>query len=106
MISESLLLNDRALDLVDGLTLYHDHLRIAAHTVGAARVLDFGVQTRGGLQAGLELARVCLADLGTVAFAPSSDDRALPLVQVTTDQPLRACLQSQYAGWQIAVGKY
>jgi methenyltetrahydromethanopterin cyclohydrolase len=29
-----------------------------------------------------------------------------PLVQVFSDDPVRACLASQYAGWQIAVGKF
>ena len=27
-------------------------------------------------------------------------------MQVTTDDPVRACLASQYAGWQVSVGKY
>ena len=29
-----------------------------------------------------------------------------PAVQVTTDDPVRACLASQYAGWRVHVGKY
>jgi methenyltetrahydromethanopterin cyclohydrolase len=29
-----------------------------------------------------------------------------PLVQVQTDHPVLACMASQYAGWQIAVGKF
>jgi methenyltetrahydromethanopterin cyclohydrolase len=42
-----------------------------------------------------------------VGLVPS--DPALwrgPSVAVQTDQPLSACLASQYAGWQIARGKY
>ena len=29
-----------------------------------------------------------------------------PAVQVTTDDPVRACLASQYAGWQVNAGKF
>ena len=30
----------------------------------------------------------------------------MPLVQVATDHPITACMASQYAGWQISVGKF
>ena len=29
-----------------------------------------------------------------------------PQVQVATDQPVLACMASQYAGWQVSVGKF
>jgi len=83
-------------------------LRIAAQqTPSGARVLDCGSQSPGGLQAGLGLARVCLAGLGDVALAPG-DVAGVPCVQVTvaTDQPVTACMACQYAGWQISVGKF
>jgi methenyltetrahydromethanopterin cyclohydrolase len=57
------------------------------------------------LEAGLALAEICLAGLGTVTFVPSTLGPG-PAVQVTTDQPLAACMASQYAGWQITGGKY
>jgi methenyltetrahydromethanopterin cyclohydrolase len=34
------------------------------------------------------------------------EGRPVPLVQVATDHPVAACLASQYAGWQISVGKF
>ncbi len=83
-------------------------LRIAIHqTTGGARVLDCGIQTPGGLQAGLGLARVCLAGQADVALGPG-DVGGLPCVQVavTTDHPVTACMAAQYAGWQISVGKF
>lgn len=49
------------------------------------------------------MAEVCLAGLGTVRIVPG--DRQLwegPAVAVQTDQPIAACMASQYAGWQIA----
>ena len=57
--------------------------------------------------AGLGLARVCLADLGDVSLLPGdAASLNLPKIQVASDQPVLACLASQYAGWQVPVGKY
>jgi methenyltetrahydromethanopterin cyclohydrolase len=100
-------LNDRALRLADRLAADADVLRIAVQQSGGARVLDCGVQAPGGLAAGLGLARVCLADLADVTLAPPGlADLPCPLVQTCTDHPVLACMASQYAGWQVAVGKF
>jgi methenyltetrahydromethanopterin cyclohydrolase len=70
-------------------------------------VLDCGIRAAGGLQAGLELARVCLAGRGQVALVVGDVDGLHgPMVQVQSDDPVRACLAAQYAGWQVSVGKY
>jgi methenyltetrahydromethanopterin cyclohydrolase len=61
----------------------------------------------GGLQAGLGLARVCLANLAEVTLVPGDIlGVACPLVQVMTDHPVLACMASQYAGWPLSVGDY
>src|SRR5215469_2396172 len=82
-------------------------LRVAVQQAAGARVLDCGIAAPGGLQAGLGLARVCLAGLGEVTLAPGTlADLPGPQVQVATDHPVLACMASQYAGWQVAVGKF
>ena len=65
-----------------------------------ALIVDCGVAAQGGLAAGLLLARACLADLATVAITPGGGD-PWPAVQVFTDQPVLACMASQYAGWEV-----
>src|SRR5262249_25960713 len=68
-------------------------------------VLDCGIQAAGGLQAGLGLARVCLAGGGDVALVTGEIAGAHgPTIQVQSDDPVRACLASQYAGRQGSVG--
>jgi methenyltetrahydromethanopterin cyclohydrolase len=53
------------------------------------------------------MARACLADLGEVAYVPYPvPEVGGPAVQVTTDDPVRACLASQYAGWHVTAGKF
>src|SRR5947209_10274538 len=83
-------------------------LRILTQTTtGGARLLDCGIKTPGGLQAGLALARVCLAGQAEIALVPGDvAGVACPAVAVTTDQPVLACMASQYAGWQIKAGKF
>jgi methenyltetrahydromethanopterin cyclohydrolase len=103
----TLSLNQRALEVVDDLAARADSLRIAVHSVKGARVLDCGVQVEGGLEAGLGLARVCLAGNADVSLVPGEVAGVpLPHVQVMTDRPVAACMASQYAGWQVAVGKF
>ena len=101
-------LNERAQRLADHLAANAALYRVEPQqTTSGARLIDSGVKTEGGLQAGLSLTRVCLAGLADVALVPGHvGDLALPLVQVITDAPVLACMASQYAGWQVALGKY
>src|SRR5262249_15601584 len=82
--------------------------RVAVHKTSAgARIIDCGVHVAGGLQAGILLARICLTGQGETSLAPA-EIGGLPFVGVcvTSDRPVAACMASQYAGWQITVGKF
>lgn len=93
-------LNDRAWHLADRIEADADTLRVGVSRVVGARVIDC---SSGGLAAGLMLARACMADLADVSLVASPDG---PCLQVTTDHPVRACLLSQYAGWQVKADGY
>lgn len=100
-------LNQRA----DHLTSYAgsrcESLRITANQLPNAILLDFGVKTEGGLEAGLLLARICLSGLGQVDLVPGDTQLpAVPQILVRTDHPVAACLMSQYAGWKIGTDNY
>ncbi|MEE3370836.1 MAG: methenyltetrahydromethanopterin cyclohydrolase [Planctomycetota bacterium] len=81
-----------------------DRLRIdSTRAACGTQLLDFGVHCRGSLAAGRLMAEVCLAGLGSAEIVPGS--HAVfpgPAVAIRTDQPVAACLASQYAGWQIS----
>jgi methenyltetrahydromethanopterin cyclohydrolase len=104
----SLQLNDRAKRVADHMAATAAQLRVAVTTLpSGARVIDCGQKAEGGIQAGLALARVCLANLAEVSLvAGEFAGIACPLVQVATDWPVPACMASQYAGWQVSVGKF
>ncbi len=107
MTNPPLHLNDRAARVADQMAARADELAIGVHRVGGARVLDAGVKVIGGIGAGLMLARACTADLVEVSVVPGAvGNTALPAIAVHTSRPVAACMASQYAGWQISVGKY
>ena len=85
-----------------------EEYRLAEHLIeGGGRYIDCGIEARGGLRLGIELARICLGGLGQVSIVPGElGEKAIPLVQVVTDHPVQACLASQYAGWALKEGKF
>jgi methenyltetrahydromethanopterin cyclohydrolase len=101
-------LNARSLRIVEALAARAEERRVIVHAVEVGgRVIDCGIEARGGLLAGLDLARICMAGLAEIAIVPGEvAGRACPGVQVVTDNPVAACLASQYAGWQLAEGKF
>jgi len=99
----SLSMNERAAALVDGLVADAEALGIELRTLeSGARVVDFGAQARGGLQAGLGFAVACMGGLGKVdPLAVTVGERTWPGVGVAVDEPAAACLAAQYAGWKL-----
>jgi methenyltetrahydromethanopterin cyclohydrolase len=93
-------INSRTKRLVDEIDADRNRLKVEFEEVAKAKIIDCRA---GGLSTGLMLARICLADLAKVEL--ESGDMG-PMVQVWTDNPVHACLASQYAGWQISVDKY
>jgi methenyltetrahydromethanopterin cyclohydrolase len=101
-------LNRRGLWVVEALLAHAEERRVVVQSVdGGGRFVDCGIDARGGLLAGIELARVCLSDLAQVVLLPAEvGGQPVPAIQVVTDHPVRACLASQYAGWSIREGKF
>lgn len=82
-------------------------LRCGVSQIGGASVLDCGVEHPGSLQAGLILARLCLADGADVTITPAAEEMVSEnAVFVRTDRPVESCLGGQYAGWPVSVGKF
>ena len=104
----NLSMNERAAALVDGLVADAGALGIEVRTLDSgARLVDCGAEARGGLQAGLGFAAVCMGGLGRVDPVPVAvGERTWPGVGVSVDQPAAACLGSQYAGWKLEDGDF
>lgn len=97
--------NCQAFPYVEQLANRSRQLRTCVAKRHGVTVIDCGVQVPGGWEAGILFASACLGGLARVDLHWS--DRLnfhWPSVEVRTDQPLRACLASQYAGWPIKNG--
>lgn len=109
-------LNQSAIVIAERAIADAARLGLVVHTIGGARVIDCGAKAAGGAEAGLMLARAAMAGLGRVwveepgghgeAYAAAWPECEWPLVAVESEEPLAACLASQYAGWKVSAGKY
>ena len=68
-------------------------------------VVDAGIDAHGSVAAGLLVARICLGGLGEVALSTDGRHGWSNWLQVSSAQPVLACLGSQYAGWSLAASK-
>ncbi len=105
---DEFLLNEGAAGFLQEFEIQAADLRIATvENSSGAQLFDFGVNTLGGVEAGLQLARLCMAGMGEVALSMGQlDGHPWPVIHVATDAPVQACLMSQYAGWQIATDNF
>ena len=95
--------NEHTLRLFQSAKATENRDRTVLATIADAEVLDAGIATPGSINAGILLARLCMADSATVQIVPADaaafvSDQA---VHVRTDDPLVACLGAQYAGWPV-----
>jgi methenyltetrahydromethanopterin cyclohydrolase len=65
-------------------------------------VIDAGIKSRGGATAGIYYAKACMGAPSEISL---SMDRRL-MVHVFVDNPMIACMASQFAGWAVKVGDY
>jgi methenyltetrahydromethanopterin cyclohydrolase len=83
-------------------------LRLELHELpSGTRVLDCGVNVRGGIAAGLDFALLCMASKAKIELVHG--ESAVwpgPWIQVFTDDPVRACMWGQYAGWPVQHEKF
>lgn len=72
-----------------------------------ATIIDAGIDAVGGLNAGLELAAICLANRANVILGSGPKEVwEGAWVSIASDWPILACMASQYAGWNLSHGKF
>ncbi len=97
-------MNRSAAPLVASLLERRDELRldVRRHDSGATLV-DAGIRAPGGLEAGRRIAEICMGGLGQVQLSAGKGRWPIAL-SVTANDPVLACLASQYAGWSLSSG--
>jgi methenyltetrahydromethanopterin cyclohydrolase len=68
-------------------------------------IVDAGIEARSSIAAGLLIAEICLGGLGRAGLNSGSGDGWPTWLEVSSSQPLHACLASQYAGWSLSASK-
>ena len=77
-----------------------------SHCESGATLVDGGIQTQGGIEAGRRIAEICMGGLGRLAVGRGSPFADWPFqVSVSSSDPVVACLASQYAGWSLSHGE-
>ena len=106
MSGEGISVNRRAAELAAALQRDCAILGIGVTRGDAGETLiDAGAAHRGGVEAGLRIAEICLGGLASVAMASDNAIAQWPwTVNVRSSQPVIACLGSQYAGWSLSHG--
>ena len=65
-------------------------------------IVDAGINTKGGFQAGRIITEICMGGLGKAEITSRKyGEMELPSIFVCTDHPAIAALGSQFAGWNV-----
>jgi len=106
-LSASPSLNRRTAVLVKSMLEHADDLRLSVTTLkNNTTIIDAGIDVVGGLEAGRQIAEICMGGLGNVKLRASTNfERWSWHVDVHSSNPVLACLASQYAGWSLSHGK-
>jgi methenyltetrahydromethanopterin cyclohydrolase len=101
-------LNERAWQLADAMAADANLLSIAVRTLDCGtRLIDCGVHVAGSIEAGLRLAQIGMAGLGTAHVELDESIAArVPTILATVSAPVAACMASQYAGWEVKSDGY
>jgi methenyltetrahydromethanopterin cyclohydrolase len=101
-------LNVMAVELVDEAIDFADELAVDVWELdNGATVIDFGVETLGGIEAGLLLAEIQTGGLATVQTGMCEVGGApLTHVELQTDHPALGLLCSQKAGWELETPQF
>ena len=94
--------------IVDRLVAEADRFRVAVtHGSLGELLIDAGAKAAGGLDVGLLLTEICMGGLGRVSLSPAPGASKWPFwLTVSSNDPVVACLASQYAGWSLQHEKF
>lgn len=99
--------NRTSLNLVKEMIAKKEELGVKVEKFEGVTIIDTGIEVDGGYLAGKLVTEICLGGLGEAYLSTIAYERFhLPTINVVTDFPGIALFGSQFAGWQINVGKY
>ena len=104
--ARALSVNRLAAPLLAQLLASADALGIAVERLdNGVSLVDAGIDVRGSVAAGVLIGEICMGGLGSVRLATRVEEGWPDWLEVSSAQPVLACLASQYAGWSLAASK-
>lgn len=102
----NLSINDLIVPRVNQLINFANGLGLdTGRTANGSVLIDAGINGCGTIEAGRQIAEICLGGLATARLRSSRDYGNWPWhVDIHTSHPVIACLASQYAGWSLSHG--
>ena len=96
--------NEKSQILVKDLIDNHNYYRVNIEKGhNGCTIIDAGINSLGNMEAGRVISEICLGGLGRVHILNTMQNADWPLtVHVNTNDPVIACLGSQYAGWSLS----
>ncbi|MFO1270105.1 MAG: methenyltetrahydromethanopterin cyclohydrolase [Rubrivivax sp.] len=101
----ALSVNEAVAPLVERLCSDAAALGVAVRREEGVRIVDAGVEAPGSVEAGRLVGEICMGGFGRVALRSAAADGWPTWLEVSSSQPVLACLASQYAGWSLAASK-
>ncbi len=106
LAASTLSVNALARPLVERLLADAEALRLLVRRdASGACIVDAGIEATGSIEAGLRIGEICMGGLGSVALRAGEREGWPTWLEVSSAQPVLACLGSQYAGWSLAASK-
>jgi methenyltetrahydromethanopterin cyclohydrolase len=100
--------NTLAGEIVDRLVAGAARYRVAVSRGSLGELLiDAGAKVPGSVDVGLMLTEICMGGLGKITLSHSPGASKWPFwLTVSSNDPVVACLASQYAGWSLSHEKF
>jgi methenyltetrahydromethanopterin cyclohydrolase len=83
---------------------------VSTHETGCT-IVDAGIKSAGSTEAGRLIAEICMGGLGEVSLRGEANftdwaSHCTGAIAVSSNEPVLACLASQYAGWALSHEKF
>lgn len=77
-------------------------IKVFQHETGTT-IIDAGIAVEGSVEAGRQIAEICMGGLGSVTLKQSKAfAEPYTIISAYSQSPVLACLGSQYAGWSLS----
>lgn len=82
------------------------NISVSKHASGAT-IIDTGIIVAGSVEAGRQIAEICMGGLGKITLKQSAAfSQSHTIISAYSQNPVLACLGSQYAGWSLQHEKF